>query len=75
VGLAIENLCLFYEHLVYFTAIGYNLWSFGIYLFPRFGMFYQEKSGNPGTGECLILFSVGSGWMRLRKISAHLIYV
>jgi hypothetical protein len=30
---------IFYGHLVYFTAI----W----YIFSCFGMFYQEKSGNP----------------------------
>jgi hypothetical protein len=33
----------FYVHLVYFMAIWYNLWTFGIfvvilYIFPRFGM-------------------------------------
>jgi hypothetical protein len=30
---------MFYGHLVYFVVI----W----YIFPRFGMLYQEKSGNP----------------------------
>jgi hypothetical protein len=29
-GLAMENLGIFYDHLVYFTAIGNILWSFGI---------------------------------------------
>jgi hypothetical protein len=32
-------LVYFYGHLVYFVAI----W----YIFYRFGMLYQEKSGNP----------------------------
>jgi hypothetical protein len=32
---------LFNVHLVYFVVI----W----YIFPRFGILYQEKSGNPGT--------------------------
>jgi hypothetical protein len=27
-------------------AIWHILWSFG-YIFPRFGLFYQEKFGNP----------------------------
>jgi hypothetical protein len=57
-----ENRGIFYDHLVYFTAIGNILWPFGIfcghlvyfvaiwYIFPRFGILYQEKSGNP---ECL----------------------
>jgi hypothetical protein len=54
VGLEIENLGIFYEHLVYFTVIGSILWPFGIfvviwYIFPRFGMLYQEKSANPAT--------------------------
>jgi hypothetical protein len=31
VGLAIENLGIFYEHLVYFTAILTILWPFGIF--------------------------------------------
>jgi hypothetical protein len=40
--------------LPYLTAIGYTFWPFGIfmviwYIFPRFGMLHQEKSGNPGT--------------------------
>jgi hypothetical protein len=44
---------LVYGHLVYFTAIWYSLWPFGIlgviwYIFSRFGIFYLEKSGNPG---------------------------
>jgi hypothetical protein len=31
----------FYVHLVHFVVI----W----YIFPRFGMLYREKSGNPGS--------------------------
>jgi hypothetical protein len=39
-------------HLVYFVAIWYILLQFGIFndslaCFPRFGVLYQEKSGNP----------------------------
>jgi hypothetical protein len=30
-GLAMENLGIFYDHLVYFTAIGKILWPFGIF--------------------------------------------
>jgi hypothetical protein len=49
-GLAIENLGIFYDHLVYFTAIGNILGPFGIFCghLVSFGMLYQEKSGNPG---------------------------
>jgi hypothetical protein len=58
---------IFCGHLVHFVAIWYILWPFGIFCghlvcFSRFGMFYQEKSGNPGSshgpnyiaGECLL---------------------
>jgi hypothetical protein len=50
-GLAMENLDIFYAHMVYFTTIGNILWSFGIfwYIFPRFDILYHEKSGNPAT--------------------------
>jgi hypothetical protein len=61
-----ENIGIFYYHLVYFTAIGNILWPFGIfgviwYIFPRFGILYQEISGNPGLqarAETTILISV-----------------
>jgi hypothetical protein len=56
-----EDVGLFYGHLVFFTPIWYVLWSFGIfyghlvythiYIFPRFGMFYQIKSGNPAINH------------------------
>jgi hypothetical protein len=51
---------IFCGHLVYFVAIWYILRPYGIFcghlvyfmviwhIFPRFGMLYQEKSGNPG---------------------------
>jgi hypothetical protein len=50
--LAMENLGLFYDRLVYFTAIGNILWPFGIFcghlvISPCLGILYQEKSGNP----------------------------
>jgi hypothetical protein len=43
---------IFYGHLVYLTAICYILWPLGIFVvhldkFSRFGILYQEKSGNP----------------------------
>jgi hypothetical protein len=42
-----------YGHLEYITAIWHMLWSFGNlvaiwYIFHRFGLLWQEKSGNPG---------------------------
>jgi hypothetical protein len=52
-GLAMEDVGVFYVHLVYFMAIWYILWPFGIFYacfkyIPRFGELYQEKSGIPG---------------------------
>jgi hypothetical protein len=32
-GLAVEDVGIFYRHLVYFTAIWYTLWTFGMF-FP-----------------------------------------
>jgi hypothetical protein len=45
---------IFYGNLVYFTAISYVLWTFGIFCgnlvpFPSFGILYQENYGNPGS--------------------------
>jgi hypothetical protein len=41
-GLAMENLGIFYDHLVYFTAVENILWSFGIF-FPVL-VFCTEKN-------------------------------
>jgi hypothetical protein len=51
-GLRMENAGIFYGHLEYFTVIWYILWPFCNvvliwYIFPRFGLLCQEKSGNP----------------------------
>jgi hypothetical protein len=47
-----EGVGIFYGHLVHFTVFCYSLWTFGIVrgnlvYFSRFGILYQEKSGNP----------------------------
>jgi hypothetical protein len=44
----LRTLEIFFGHLVYFVVI----W----YIFPRFGILYQEKSGNPGTGLGYMIF-------------------
>jgi hypothetical protein len=47
-----EDVGIFYGHLVYFVVMWYILLSLGkfcgylVYFF-LFGIFYQEKSGNP----------------------------
>jgi hypothetical protein len=51
-GLAMENLRIFYDHLVYFMAIGNILWSFGIVCcnllyFPPFWYFGPRKIWQP----------------------------
>jgi hypothetical protein len=38
---------------MYFTATWYILWPFW-YVFPVFGVLYQEKSGNPGYARARI---------------------
>jgi hypothetical protein len=47
-----EQVGVFFGHLEYISAIWYILWIFGNlvaiwYISPRFGIFSQEKSGNP----------------------------
>jgi hypothetical protein len=48
-----ESVDLLCCHLEYFASLWYILWQFGTfgYIFTRFGMFYQEKSGNPGDDD------------------------
>jgi hypothetical protein len=52
-----ENAVIFtYGHLEYFRVIWYILWPFGNvvviwYIFPRFGILCQEKSGNPACNK------------------------
>jgi hypothetical protein len=41
-----EDVGIFYGHLIYFLVI----W----YIFPRFGTLCKEKSGNPGSEQCAI---------------------
>jgi hypothetical protein len=48
-----ENLGIFYDHLVYLTAIGNILWPFGIFCghlvyFPPFWYFVPRKIWQPG---------------------------
>jgi hypothetical protein len=50
--------------VVYFTPIWYILWEFGVFCGnmvhdSRFGMLYQEKSGNPASEEEARAESVG----------------
>jgi hypothetical protein len=42
------NVGIFYDHLKYFMAVWYSLWSFVIPIFPNLVCLDQEKSGNPG---------------------------
>jgi hypothetical protein len=52
-----EDVEKIHGHLVYFIAIGYICWLFGIFVgywvyFSRFGILHQEKSGNPDLHLC-----------------------
>jgi hypothetical protein len=63
-GLAIEDVVMFYRHLVHFTVFCYILWTFGVVrgilvYFFRFGILYQEKSGNPCLAGSVFLISLG----------------
>jgi hypothetical protein len=63
-----ENLGLFYDHLVYFMIIWSILRPLEIfqghlvyfvvnwYIFPHFGILYQGKSGNPASWRYHIFF-------------------
>jgi hypothetical protein len=75
VGLAKENLGIFYEHLVYFTAIGNILWPFGIFCGPLvyFSLFWYvvprkiwqpwyiciDLKGNASFNHAFVLLSDG----------------
>jgi hypothetical protein len=55
-GLKIEYVCIFYNHLEYFTATWYNLWLFGIVCcdlvyFSHFGMFGPRKIWQPWSRD------------------------
>jgi hypothetical protein len=49
-----EDVGIFYGHLVHFTVFCYVLWTFGVVrgkmeYFSCFGILHQEKSGNPAV--------------------------
>jgi hypothetical protein len=51
-GLAMENLAIFYNHLIYFAAFGNIVWPFGILCdnlvyFPSFWYFGPRKIWQP----------------------------
>jgi hypothetical protein len=59
-----EDVGLFYGHLGHFRVFCCILWAFGIVrgnlvYFSRFGILYQEKSGNPAAIHC---FQKQSDW-------------
>jgi hypothetical protein len=54
----LRPLKIFYEHLVYFVVI----W----YIFPRFGILDQEKSGNPAP-------DITGSWLHKLRHHTHLI--
>jgi hypothetical protein len=56
-----ENLGIFYDRLVYFTAIGNNLWAFGTFCghlvyFSEFWYFVPRNIWQPCPGVNVIIF-------------------
>jgi hypothetical protein len=54
-----EDVSIFYGHLVHFMVFCYILETFGtvrgnFVYFSRFGILYKEKSGNPARGAIVI---------------------
>jgi hypothetical protein len=52
---------IFFGHFEFNTAIWYILWPFGSlvaiwYIFPKFGIFRREKSGNPVIFVVVVAF-------------------
>jgi hypothetical protein len=60
-GLAMEDVGIFFGHLIYFTAIWYTLLDIW-YIFPVFGMLYQDKSGNPVFAPLKRTFFIWLTW-------------
>jgi hypothetical protein len=56
-----EDVGIFFGHLVHFMVFCYILWTFGIVCgdlvyVSRFVILYQEKSGNPGLHNTKLKF-------------------
>jgi hypothetical protein len=59
-GLEIENLGIFYDHLVILMQFSsYLLWASSI--FSRFGMLNQDETGNPGGKK---LYACQGNWVQ-----------
>jgi hypothetical protein len=57
-GLRMKNVCVFYDHLEYFTAIWYSLWSFGI-LFTFWYVWTKKNLATlPGHGSSFFNFKM-----------------
>jgi hypothetical protein len=69
-----EDVGIFYGYLLYFMAIWYISGSFGVLFgvlaqFCRFGMLYQEKSGNPVAHDALRLTVCHGSISRLPSVA------
>jgi hypothetical protein len=68
-----ENVCIFYDHLEYFTAIWYILWTFGmicghLVYFSRFGMFGPRKIWQPWLVKLFAKLWEKRGKKRIAKL-------
>jgi hypothetical protein len=56
-----EDVGIFYGHLVHFTVFCFILWTFGVVrdnlvYISHFGILYKEKSGNPDPTDAILFF-------------------
>jgi hypothetical protein len=66
-GLALEDVGIFYGHLVHYTVFCYILWTSvtvrgNLVHFSRFGILDKEKFGNPGFDGSGALIAACEQW-------------
>jgi hypothetical protein len=76
-GLAIEDIGALYGHFgLFYRHLAYIFGGFhGLkYIFPRFGMLHQEKSGNPvrkSIKKLRLVTSSGKKYKRKNRLRVH----
>jgi hypothetical protein len=72
-----ENVDIFYDHLEYFTAVGYNLWpfwyslwSFSIF-FPIWYVWTKKKFGNPARVAVFKRVFIPTGTTEAQRFQAR----
>jgi hypothetical protein len=70
-GLGMENVCIFYGHLEYWTAICNILWLFDIFCVSNFGMTYQKNLATL-VAMLLLKLNLRRHCVTMRKINASI---